>query len=58
MAQLADRVRQVEWLKDEKARTNRFLKRDKVAYIDVGDCDLEFDWGSDTVEDSEINLQN
>jgi len=56
MAQLADRVRQVERLKAEKARTNRFPKREKVAYVDAGDSDLEFDWGSDIVEDYEINL--
>jgi len=56
MAQLADRVRQVERLKAEKARTNRFPKREKVAYIDGGDSDPKFDWGSDTVEDNEINL--
>jgi hypothetical protein len=56
MAQLADRVRQVERLKAEKARTNKFPKRKKVAYVDAGDSDPEFDWGSDTVEDNEINL--
>jgi len=56
MAQLADRVRQVERLKAEKARTNRFPKREKVAYIEAGNNNPEFDWGSDTVEDSEINL--
>jgi len=43
MAQLADRVRQVERLKAEKARTNRFPKREKVAYVDAGDNDPEFD---------------
>jgi len=43
MAQLADRVRQVERLKAEKARTNRFLKKEKVAYIDAGDDDPDFD---------------
>jgi len=56
MAPLADRVGQVERLKAEKARTNRFPKREKVAYIDAGDSDPKFDWGSDTIEDSEINL--
>jgi len=53
---LEDRVRQVERLKAKKARTNRFPKREKVAYIDAGDSDPEFDWGSDFVEDNEINL--
>jgi len=41
MAQLVDRDRQVERLKAEKAKTNRFPN---------------FDWGSDTVKDNEINL--
>jgi len=52
MAELADRVRQVERLKAEKARTNRFPKREKVAYVDAGDSNPEFDWGSDTVVDN------
>jgi len=56
MAQLADRVRQVERLKAEKALTNSFPKREKVAYVEAGDSDPEFDWGSDTFEDNEINL--
>ena len=56
MAQLADRVRQVERLNAEKARTNRFPKKEKVAYVDTCNSDPEFDWGSDTVEDNEINL--
>ena len=56
MAQLADRVRQVERLKAEKAKTNRFPKKEKVAHVDTGDSDPEFDWGLDTVEDNEINL--
>jgi len=56
MAQLADRVWQVERLKAEKARTNRFPKKEKIAYVDTGDSDPEFDWGLDTVEDNEINL--
>ncbi|KEH41558.1 hypothetical protein MTR_1g052285 [Medicago truncatula] len=47
---------QVERLKAEKARRNRFPKKEKVAYVDTGDSDPEFDWGSDTVEDNEINL--
>jgi len=56
MAQLADRVRQVERLKAEKARTDRFPKKEKVAYVEAGDSDPEFDWGADTIEDSEVNL--
>jgi len=56
IAQLADKVRQVERFKAEKARTNRFPKREKVAYVEEGDSDPKFDWGSDTVEDCAINL--
>lgn len=56
MAQLADRVRQVEMLKAEKARKKRFPKREKIAYVDTGDGDPKFYWESDTIEDNEINL--
>jgi len=56
MAQLAYRVRQVERLKAEKARTTRHIKKEKIAYIDTYDSDLEFDWGSDVVEENETNL--
>jgi len=56
MAQLADRVCQVERLKAEKARTIRHVKKEKIAYIDTYDSDPEFDWGSDVVEENEINL--
>jgi len=43
MAQLADRVQQVERLKAEKARTSRFPKKEKIAYVDTGDSDPNFD---------------
>jgi len=56
MAQLADRVRQVERLKAKIARTDRFPKKENVAYVDTCDSDPEFDWGSNIVEDNEINL--
>jgi len=56
MAQLTDRVRQIERLKAERARTNRFPKKEKIAYVDTYNSDPEFNWGSDTVEDNEINL--
>ena len=57
MAQLADRVRQVERLKAEKTRThNKFPKKEKIAYIETGDSEPEFDWGLDIVEDNDINL--
>lgn len=56
MAQLADRVRQVQRLKAEKVRSNRFPKKEKIAYIDKYDSDPEPDWGSDVVEENEVNL--
>jgi len=57
IAQLVDRVRQVERLKAEKARTIRHVKKEKISYIDTYDSDPEFDWGSDVVEENEINLE-
>ena len=39
MTQLADKVRQVERLKAEKARTNRFPKKEKITFVDAGDSD-------------------
>jgi len=56
MAHIADRVRQVERQKVEKARTTRHIKKEKISYIDTYDSDPKFDWGSDIVEDNEINL--
>jgi len=43
MTQLADRVRQVERLKAEKARTIRHVEKEKIAYVDTYDIDPEFD---------------
>ena len=56
MAQLADRVLQVKRLKAKKARTTRHIKKEKIAYFDTYDSDPEFNWGSDVVEDNEINM--
>jgi len=56
MIQMGDRVEQVEKLKDEKARTTNFSKREKVAYVDTNDNDQEFDLDLDVVEESEVNL--
>ena len=35
MAQLADRVRQVERLKAEKARANKSHRKERVAYVEA-----------------------
>ncbi|KEH15977.1 hypothetical protein MTR_0401s0010 [Medicago truncatula] len=56
MAQLADRVQQVERLKAEKARTSRFGKKETVAYVDTNDSDQDFDFEWSTIEESEINV--
>ncbi|KEH22346.1 hypothetical protein MTR_7g444810 [Medicago truncatula] len=55
MAQLADRVRHVERLKVEKARTHKF-ERENVAYVDTNESDQEFDTAYEDVEDGEINF--
>lgn len=39
MAQLADRVRQVERLKAEKVRTSKFSKKENVDYVDTDDVE-------------------
>jgi recombinational DNA repair protein RecT len=39
MAQLADRVGQVERLKAEKARTSKFSKKEKFDYVNTNDND-------------------
>ncbi|XP_058758287.1 uncharacterized protein LOC131631508 [Vicia villosa] len=56
MAQLADRVRQVERLKAEKARANKSYKKERVAYIEVEDVDGESFEDSYNVEEVEIDL--
>ncbi|XP_058733562.1 uncharacterized protein LOC131605191 [Vicia villosa] len=51
MAQLADRVRQVERLKAEKARANKSYKKERVTYVEVDEGEpetFEDQYGSDT----------
>src|SRR3954467_13729255 len=53
MAQLADRVRQVERLKAEKARVSKYHKKEKIAYVTTN----EFDSNSDSeYEEGEVNV--
>ncbi|XP_050909696.1 uncharacterized protein LOC127123528 [Lathyrus oleraceus] len=54
MAQLADRVHQVERLKAEKARTNKYHKKEKFAYIDAND--YVSDVGDDCSEEGKVNV--
>ncbi|KAK2422316.1 hypothetical protein QL285_032860 [Trifolium repens] len=56
MAQLADRVRQVERLKAEKARNSKYHKKEKVAYVETHDSDQEYDISYEDVEQGEIDL--
>eukprot|EP00256_Glycine_max_P066604 XP_025981199.1 uncharacterized protein LOC100802634 [Glycine max] len=56
MAQLADRVRQLERLKAEKARNSKFHKKEKVAYVETNDSDQEFDIIYEDIEDNEVDL--
>ena len=45
IAKLADRVRQGERLKDEKAKRRKFHKKDKFAYIKADERDQDYDVG-------------
>ncbi|WJX89442.1 hypothetical protein P8452_71441 [Trifolium repens] len=56
MAQLADRVRQIERLRAEKARNSKYHKKEKVAYVETHDSDQEYDVSYEDVEQGEIDL--
>src|SRR3954465_1880263 len=56
MAQLADRVRQVERLKAEKAKANKNYKKERVAYIEAEDAEGEAFEDSYNFEEVEIDL--
>ena len=54
MTQLDDRVRQVKRLKVEKAITNKYHKREKIAYVEVDGYPLDI--GDECVKESEVNM--
>ncbi|MCH97963.1 hypothetical protein A2U01_0018961, partial [Trifolium medium] len=54
MARLADRVRQVERLKAEKARTSKFQKKEKVAYVETYEDDNEYEINYEDIDESEV----
>lgn len=54
MTQLADRVLQVEHLKAEKARTNKYHKKEKVAYVKADNYPSYI--GGKCIEESEVNV--
>ena len=56
MAQLADRVRHVERLRAEKARTHKYHKREKVAYVESNESDKEFDISFGDVKRREVDI--
>src|SRR3954463_11586817 len=56
MAQLEDRVRQVERLKAEKARANKNYKKERVAYIEAEDAEGEAFEYSYSFEEVKIDL--
>jgi hypothetical protein len=58
MSQLADRVRQIERLKAEKARNSKFHKKKDVAFLDSFDNDFGYETEDEYVDidDSDINV--
>lgn len=55
MVQLADRVQQVERLKDKKAKVNK-IKKELVAYVDMEDSEVASDAKYNHVEGNKVNL--
>jgi hypothetical protein len=56
MTQLADRVRHVERLRAEKAITQKYHKREKVAYIESNERNQEFDIAFGNVKTKEVDI--
>ncbi|XP_058784624.1 uncharacterized protein LOC131659452 [Vicia villosa] len=56
MAQLADRVRQVERLKAEKVRANKSYKKERVTYVEVDEGEPETFEDQYGFEDCEVDL--
>ncbi|XP_058782536.1 uncharacterized protein LOC131657038 [Vicia villosa] len=56
MAQLADRVHQVERLKAEKARANKNYKKERVAYVEADEGEPAFFEDQYSFEDFEVDL--
>ncbi|XP_058733205.1 uncharacterized protein LOC131604806 [Vicia villosa] len=54
MTQLADRIRQVERLKDEKSRANKSYKKERVAYVKAED--EEFETFNDSYDFEEVGV--
>ncbi|KEH38130.1 hypothetical protein MTR_2g461810 [Medicago truncatula] len=56
MAQLADRVQHFERLKAEKARTQKYFRKEKVAFVASEKTNQEFDIAFGDVELKEVNI--
>lgn len=56
MAQLRDRVREVEHRKAEKAELSNYHKKLKLAYVEVDEIENLSDIDNDFVKESEINV--
>lgn len=56
MAQLADRVRQVERLKAEKAKANKNNRKDRITYVELGNDELETYGEHVDFDEGEIDL--
>lgn len=55
MDQMADRVWQVERLKAEKARANKNNRKDRIAYVELGDDEPETYGDQVNFDESEID---
>lgn len=49
-------IRKVERLKVEKARPNKYHKKDKVAFVEIDENNKESDRVFEYVEETEVNL--
>lgn len=56
MAQLTDRVWQVECLKAEKAKANKNNRKDRIAYVELGDDEPETYGDQVDFDEGEIGL--
>lgn len=56
MAQLEDRVWQVEHLKAEKARSSKYHKKENVSYVETYEIDSLSDTNNDYFEENKVNV--
>lgn len=56
MSQLLDMVLHVEHLKAEKARSSKYHKKEKIAYVEVDEIDNLFDTNNGFFKENEVNM--